>query len=216
MPSPQVMTGLTAATMVDDASSYGLVNNAAIVVADGMITWVGCQTDLPSDYAGLEHQTFDGRLVTPALIDCHTHIVHGGNRAREFEMRLNGASREEAARAGGGIVSTAAATRNATGSRVRKPPRPRARTDFARRGRGRSQIRLWSGPRHRTQDAARGAGFGARTPNPRGDKFSGCACGSKRSGCRHLYRHDMPADAGGRPCRRACRCGGWLLRRHRL
>ncbi len=125
MPPPQVMTGLTAATMVDDASSYGLVNNAAIVVADGMITWVGRQTDLPSDYAGLEHQTFDGRLVTPALIDCHTHIVHGGNRAREFEMRLNGASYEEVARAGGGIVSTVAATRDATEAELLQTALPR-------------------------------------------------------------------------------------------
>ncbi|WP_439521853.1 imidazolonepropionase [Marivita sp.] len=125
MPPPQVMTGLTAATMVDDASSYGLVNNAAIVVADGMITWVGHQTDLPSDYAGLEHQTFDGRLVTPALIDCHTHIVHGGNRAREFEMRLNGASYEEVARAGGGIVSTVAATRDATEAELLQTALPR-------------------------------------------------------------------------------------------
>ncbi len=125
MPPPQVMTGLTAATMVDDASSYGLVNNAAIVVADGMITWVGRQTDLPSDYAGLEHQTFDGRLVTPALIDCHTHIVHGGNRAREFEMRLNGASYEEVARAGGGIVSTVAATRDATEAQLLQTTLPR-------------------------------------------------------------------------------------------
>jgi imidazolonepropionase len=56
----------------------------------------------------------EGRLVTPALIDCHTHVVHGGNRAREFEMRLEGASYEEVARAGGGIVSTVAATRAAT------------------------------------------------------------------------------------------------------
>jgi imidazolonepropionase len=54
------------------------------------------------------------RLVTPGLIDCHTHIVHGGNRAREFEMRLKGASYEEIARAGGGIVSTVSATRGAS------------------------------------------------------------------------------------------------------
>ena len=55
----------------------------------------------------------EGRLITPGLVDCHTHIVFGGNRANEFEMRLNGASYEEVARAGGGIVSTVTATRKA-------------------------------------------------------------------------------------------------------
>ena len=113
MAPPYVMIGLSAATMVQGTASYGLVEDAAIVVADGFIEWVGPAADLPSDYAGLDQQTHNGRLVTPALIDCHTHIVHGGNRAREFEMRLNGASYEEVARAGGGIVSTVAATRGA-------------------------------------------------------------------------------------------------------
>lgn len=113
MVQPYVMTGLTAATM-DQDSGYGLVPDAAIVVAGERIDWVGPASDLPSNYAGFDRQSHDGRLVTPALIDCHTHIVHGGNRAREFEMRLNGASYEEVARAGGGIVSTVAATRGAT------------------------------------------------------------------------------------------------------
>ena len=113
MVQPYVMTSLTAATM-DQDSGYGLVPDAAIVVAGEKIDWVGPASDLPSNYAGFDRQSHDGRLVTPALIDCHTHIVHGGNRAREFEMRLNGASYEEVARAGGGIVSTVAATRGAT------------------------------------------------------------------------------------------------------
>ncbi|WP_245541126.1 imidazolonepropionase [Yoonia vestfoldensis] len=107
------MTGLTAATMVPHTVSYGLVRDAAIVVADGHIAWVGPASDMPADYAGLDQQAHDGRLITPALIDCHTHLVHGGNRAREFEMRLNGASYEDIARAGGGIISTVAATRAA-------------------------------------------------------------------------------------------------------
>ena len=78
------------------------------------IAWVGPAADLPAAHAGLDIR-LQGRLVTPALIDCHTHIVHGGNRAREFEMRLQGASYEEIARAGGGIVSTVTATRAARG-----------------------------------------------------------------------------------------------------
>ena len=68
--------------------------------------WVGSASDVPNALAELPRRDLDGRLVTPALIDCHTHIVHGGDRAREFEMRLKGATYEEIARAGGGIVST--------------------------------------------------------------------------------------------------------------
>lgn len=92
---------------------YGLIEDAAIVLRSGQIAWVGAATDLPADYAGIPARDLGGRLVTPALIDCHTHIVHGGDRAREFEMRLEGASYEEISRAGGGIVSTVRATRAA-------------------------------------------------------------------------------------------------------
>ena len=74
----------------------------------------GPQSELPSDLSGHEAHDLAGRLVTPALIDCHTHLVHGGDRAKEFEMRLNGASYEEVARAGGGILSTVRATRAAS------------------------------------------------------------------------------------------------------
>ena len=102
------------ATMADEAPGYGLLNDAALVVDSGRIEWVGPAADLPSEYKDLERHDHAGRLITPALIDCHTHIVHGGNRAREFEMRLTGASYEEIARAGGGIVSTVAATRGAS------------------------------------------------------------------------------------------------------
>ena len=116
MAPPYVMIGLSAATMVQGTASYGLVEDAAIVVADGFIEWVGPAADLPSDYAGLDQQTHNGRLVTPALIDCHTHIVHGGNRAREFEMRLNGASYEEVARAGLGLGHGAPVPRPAIAS----------------------------------------------------------------------------------------------------
>ncbi|MFZ7094292.1 imidazolonepropionase [Primorskyibacter sp. 2E233] len=109
-----VISGARVATLAKGADGYGLVDDAAIVVDGGRIDWVGPAADLPADYAGLPHHDHRGRVVTPALIDCHTHIVHGGNRAREFEMRLNGASYEEIARAGGGIVSTVAATRGAS------------------------------------------------------------------------------------------------------
>jgi imidazolonepropionase len=107
------LTELTAATMEADGGAYGLIEDALIAIADGQIAWVGPRADTPREVRALPIQKQEGRLVTPGLIDCHTHIVHGGNRAREFEMRLEGASYEEIARAGGGIISTVRATRSA-------------------------------------------------------------------------------------------------------
>lgn len=109
-----IVTAATVATMAAGADDYGLVDNAAIVVDGDRISWVGPAADVPPCYTGFERHEYSGRVITPALIDCHTHIVHGGTRAREFEMRLNGASYEEIARAGGGIVSTVSATRGAS------------------------------------------------------------------------------------------------------
>ncbi|MBY4891899.1 imidazolonepropionase [Rhodobacteraceae bacterium N5(2021)] len=111
--------------MAGGPDAYGLTPDAAIAIADGLIEWVGPASDLPAQYGGCDRQPYGGRLVTPALIDCHTHIVHGGNRAREFEMRLNGASYEEVARAGGGIVSTVAATRAASEAELLASALPR-------------------------------------------------------------------------------------------
>jgi imidazolonepropionase len=105
-----VLENAAVATMAD---GYGLIPQAAVAVEEGRIAWVGPRAELPPAMARLGRRDLGGRLVTPALIDCHTHVVHGGDRAREFEMRLEGASYEEVARAGGGIVSTVAATRGA-------------------------------------------------------------------------------------------------------
>lgn len=91
-----------------------MIRYAAIALLDGEIAWVGAADEIPDRFATFERHSLGGRVVTPGLIDCHTHIVHGGDRAVEFEMRLNGASYEEVARAGGGIVSTVKATRKAT------------------------------------------------------------------------------------------------------
>jgi imidazolonepropionase len=87
---------------------------AAIVVQQGVIQWIGAAADLPAEHAGLPRHDGGGALVTPGLIDCHTHLVYGGQRANEFAMRLAGASYEEVARAGGGIVSSVRATREAS------------------------------------------------------------------------------------------------------
>ena len=110
----KLFVDLNAVTMANAAAPYGLIENAAIAVENERIAWVGPAADLPSAYGDLPRSSLEGRLVTPGLIDCHTHIVHGGDRAVEFEMRLNGASYEEVARAGGGIVSTVKATRAAS------------------------------------------------------------------------------------------------------
>lgn len=106
----QVYVNADIATMADTDSPYGLVRDGAVAVASGKIAWVGAGADLPEHSA----QTVDcrGAVVTPGLIDCHTHLVYGGNRAAEFEERLNGVSYEEISRRGGGIASTVAATRS--------------------------------------------------------------------------------------------------------
>lgn len=112
--SPKLLTNLNVATMTDAPTPYGLMSDAAIALQDGLIKWVGKAEEIPENLQDAESVDLGGRLVTPGLIDCHTHLVHGGNRAAEFEMRLNGASYEEVARAGGGIISTVRATRSAS------------------------------------------------------------------------------------------------------
>ncbi|UWQ60813.1 imidazolonepropionase (plasmid) [Leisingera caerulea] len=109
-----VLTGARLATMASFDTPYGLIEDGAVAVSGGRIVWTGPREKLSADNFPWEQRDLGGRLVTPGLIDCHTHIVFGGNRAMEFEMRLNGASYEEVARAGGGIVSTVSATREAS------------------------------------------------------------------------------------------------------
>lgn len=124
----QILTNIQIATMVDVGAPYGLVNDGAIVLDDATIRWVGNRSALPEMYNGLKTIDLGGRLVTPALIDCHTHVVAGGNRAKEFEMRLNGATYEEIARAGGGIISTVKATRAASEDELLEDALPRINT----------------------------------------------------------------------------------------
>lgn len=95
------------------ADDQDAVADAAIVVLDGRIEWIGERASLPAMHAGLPRFDGAGALVTPGLVDCHTHLVYGGQRANEFAMRLAGATYEEVAKAGGGIVSSVRATREA-------------------------------------------------------------------------------------------------------
>ncbi|WP_245457681.1 imidazolonepropionase [Phyllobacterium myrsinacearum] len=104
----KILSGLRIATLEKTGAPYGLIDAGAIGIEGDRISWVG--TTVPDDWKSAEVQDFGGRLATPALIDCHTHLVFGGNRAREFEMRLEGANYEEIARAGGGIVSSVKST----------------------------------------------------------------------------------------------------------
>lgn len=105
-------SNLKLATMVR-GQPYGLIEDGAVLVEDGRIAWAGRRQDAPQ---GKPPKEIDcgGRLLTPGLIDCHTHLVYGGNRANEFEMRLNGAAYADIAKAGGGILSTVRATRQAS------------------------------------------------------------------------------------------------------
>ena len=121
------------ATMAADAQApYGLIDDGVVAVRDGRIAWLGRRRDLPPELRrGAESHDAQGDLLTPGLIDCHTHLVYGGDRAGEFEARLNGASYEEIARAGGGIISTVKATRAATEDELLVQSRRRLRALLA-------------------------------------------------------------------------------------
>ena len=121
-----VWLNVNLATMTDGCNSYGVIEQAALAVAKGKIVWLGKACDLPVlDNKTIEVIDGQGQWLTPGLIDCHTHLVYGGNRANEFEMRLQGKSYEEIANAGGGIVSTVKATRAASEAELLATALPR-------------------------------------------------------------------------------------------
>ncbi len=113
----QLWTNCRVATMQEGTGQpYGLIGDAALVAEGGLIAWVGPRAELPAALQSRCRAVHDAgdALITPGLIDCHTHLVYGGDRAHEFELRLNGATYEDIARAGGGIASTVKATRAAS------------------------------------------------------------------------------------------------------
>jgi imidazolonepropionase len=123
----RLLLNATLATFAGD-TPYGLIERGAIALHHGRIVWLGRMDELPAApqmLAGVV-ESLDGALVTPGLIDCHTHLVFGGDRAHEFELRLNGASYEEIARLGGGILSSVAATRDASEDALLAQSLPRA------------------------------------------------------------------------------------------
>jgi imidazolonepropionase len=128
----RLLLNATLATFVGD-TPYGLIVHGAIALHHGRIAWIGgmdALPDAPDALAGVV-ESLDGALVTPGLIDCHTHLVFGGDRAHEFDLRLNGASYEEIARAGGGIISSVNATRSASEEQLFAQSLPRARSLLA-------------------------------------------------------------------------------------
>ena len=121
------------ATLAHGDAPYGLIDDGALAWKDGTITYAGPRSALPDDIvrAAPNVDTADGALVTPGLVDCHTHLVFGGDRANEFELRLNGAGYEEIAKAGGGILSSVRATREADDDALFAQSLPRARALLA-------------------------------------------------------------------------------------
>jgi imidazolonepropionase len=108
-----LLTDVHLATMSEGALPYGMIENGALAISGGNIAWLGPVAEVPAN-SSRETRSLEGRWLTPALIDCHTHLVFAGNRATEFEQRLQGMSYEDIARAGGGIMSTVNATRAAS------------------------------------------------------------------------------------------------------
>jgi len=119
-----LITDARIATMQEGESAYGALEDAALAIRDGRIAWLGPMAELPQTH-GVPTRSLEGRWLTPALIDCHTHLVFAGNRAGEFALRKGGASYEEIARAGGGIMSTVRATRSASDSELAEQARSR-------------------------------------------------------------------------------------------
>ncbi len=99
---------------MQNSQSYDMIECGALAVNDGKIAWVGEESQIPKKFFKEESEDLNGYLCTPGLIDCHTHIVHGGDRSAEFELRLNGATYQEISEKGGGIVSTVESTRNSS------------------------------------------------------------------------------------------------------
>jgi len=119
-----LLTDARIATMCGD--DYGVIDAGAVAIADGEIAWIGPQSEAPNIKADTI-RSLGNRWITPALIDCHTHLVFAGDRSNEFEERLKGASYEDIARAGGGIMSTVRATRDASADALYAAALPRVR-----------------------------------------------------------------------------------------
>jgi len=130
-PIDHIWYGCRLATLSPSRQGLGLVEDGMIAAANGRIVYAGPAADAPSTLDARRRTDCDGRWITPGLIDCHTHLIYGGNRAQEFEQRLAGASYEEISRGGGGIASTVKATRRASVEQLVATALPRLDTLIA-------------------------------------------------------------------------------------
>ena len=206
------------ATLDASLPGLGVVEHGALAATDGKIAFAGPMSALPTGWDARERVELDGRWITPGLIDCHTHIVHGGDRALEFEMRLAGKSYEEIARAGGGILSTVRATRAASEDELVASALPRIDRLLAegvtgieiKSGYGldaESETKMLRAARRLGRERAVSVatsflGAHALPPEAKGDRaaYIDCVCAM------------IPAVEGGRPRRRGRR----FLRGHRV
>lgn len=120
-----VLVDMSVATMVAGGTPYGFCPEGALVLQGGKILYAGSRSEMPDAFKAWPTESCMGALATPALIDCHTHLVHGGDRAEEFEQRLKGVSYAEIAAQGGGILSTVHATRDSSEADLIKSALPR-------------------------------------------------------------------------------------------
>ena len=181
---------------------------------------VGRRAALPGAPERLAREVIEADgWITPGLVDCHTHLVFAGDRAREFELRLQGASYEEIARAGGGILSTVRATRAADEDELLRQSLPRAqRAGRRRRDDAGDQVRLRPGLRQRAQDAARRAPASASSSasTVRTTYLAAHALPPEFAGNRRRLHRRGRRMAAATACRRPGRCRRCVLRRHRL
>ncbi len=181
-----VWTNVNLATLTALAGN-GEIPDGAIAVSEGRIAWLGPRLELPPEWRSVtEVHDCAGAWLTPGLIDCHTHLVHAGNRSAEFEQRLEGASYEQIAKAGGGILSTVKATRAATPAELQAASLPRLQKLMAE---GLTTIEIKSGYGLTTEDECKMLGVATRLAHP-------AALRVQRT---FLGAHALPPEFAGRP-----------------
>ncbi len=181
--------------------AWGWIERGALLAQDGRIVWIGADGDVPRDAQPQQEFDLQGALLSPGLIDAHTHLVYGGNRAAEFELRLQGASYEEIARSGGGIASTVAATRAASDDQLFATASARARTLMAE---GVTTLEIKSGYGLSEQHEARCLGVARR--------LGGELPLSVRT--TSLGAHALPPEYAGRADDYIDAAGRWLASQH--
>ena len=219
-PRARVWRNARLATLVPGQPGLGIVERGAIASQGGKIVYAGPESELPAaTTSGAEIVDCEGRWITPGLIDCHTHLVHAGNRANEFEMRLAGATYEEVARAGGGIVSSVKALRAASEDELVRQSLPRLDALIAE---GVTTIEIKSGygldleNEAKSLRAARRLGRRASGVGAHQLPRRACAAAGSQRRQGRLHRKGGGRDAAGHCRGKAGRCRRRLLRGHRL